>query len=112
MGQYTDKAKEVYGFLETLSKESPGLMKGFMDMHHAAVSDGVLSAKVKELMSIAISITSHCEGCIACHVKGALDAGATKEEIVETIGVAVLMGGGPSTVYGQKTYAAMEEYTQ
>lgn len=112
MGHYEDKMKGVYGFIEKLSKESPELVQGFMGMHHAAVKGGALSAKVKELMAIAISITSHCDGCIACHVKDALDAGATKEEIVETIGVAVLMGGGPSTVYGQKVYEAMEEYSK
>ncbi|HPR61195.1 MAG TPA: carboxymuconolactone decarboxylase family protein, partial [Prolixibacteraceae bacterium] len=50
-----------------------------------------------------------CEGCIACHVKDALENGATQQEIVETIGVAVVMGGGPSVVYGDKAYKAMKE---
>ncbi|MBS3770879.1 MAG: carboxymuconolactone decarboxylase family protein [Bacteroidales bacterium] len=60
-------------------------------------------------MALAIGITSRCEGCIACHVQDAIKAGATHEEIVETIGVAVLMGGGPSIVYGDKAYKAMQE---
>jgi len=64
---------------------------------------------MKELISLGISITIRCEGCIACHVQAALQAGATKEEIIETIGVAVVMGGGPSLVYGEKAYKAMLE---
>lgn len=78
-------------------------------MHHAAAEDKALSPKQKELISLGIAITIRCEGCIACHVQAALNAGATQEEIVETIGVAVVMGGGPSIVYGQKAYAAMKE---
>jgi len=78
-------------------------------MHKAATEDSALSFKQKELISLGISITSRCEGCIASHVKGALKAGANKDEIVETIGVAVVMGGGPSIVYGNKAYEAMQE---
>lgn len=112
MSHYANKAGEVYGFMETLSKKSPEVMKGFMGLHHGALSAGKLGTKEKELIAIGISITSRCEGCIALHVKDALDAGATKEEIIETIGVAILMGGGPAIVYGQKVYDAMEEYTK
>jgi len=53
-----------------------------------------------------------CEGCIACHVQGAIEAGATKDEMDETIGVAVVMGGGPSLVYGDKASKAMKEMMQ
>lgn len=51
-------------------------------------------------MALGFSIVVRCEGCIACHVKDAMQAGATRGEVIETIGVAVMMGGGPSVVYG------------
>ena len=106
---YTDQAKAVFDFIGTLSEENPGIAKGFVTMHKATGEEKALSAKHKELMALSIGITIRCEGCIACHVQGAIKAGATQEEIVETIGVAVMMGGGPSIVYGDKAYKAMKE---
>ncbi len=109
MGKYSDQANAVLEFIGTLSKENPGIAEGFVKMHQAAGTDGALSTKNKELISLGIAISIRCEGCISFHVADALKAGATKEEIVETIGVAVVMGGGPSIVYGNKAYEAMKE---
>ena len=106
---YTQQAQDVFSFVSTLSEEHPEIAKGFATLHKAAGRDGTLSAKHKELQALAIAIGIRCEGCIACHVQDAIKAGATKDEIVETIGVAVLMGGGPSIVYGDKAYKAMQE---
>jgi AhpD family alkylhydroperoxidase len=106
---YKDQAQSVFDFIGTLSKENPGIANGFATMHKATGEDKALSAKQKELIALGIAITIRCEGCIACHVQDAIKAGATKDEIVETIGVAVVMGGGPSIVYGDKAYKAMNE---
>jgi AhpD family alkylhydroperoxidase len=73
-------------------------MSGFARLHKKAMEEGALSRKSKELMAVAISIAVHCEGCVAYHVPAALAAGATRPELLETIGVAILMGGGPASV--------------
>src|SRR6056297_2519759 len=109
MANFEDQAKDVSNFIGILSKEKPGIAKGFATMHKATGEDNDLSAKQKELIDQGNAITIRCEGCIACHVKAALENEATQEEIVETIGVAVVMGGGPSIVYGDKAYKAMKE---
>ncbi|MGM0650416.1 MAG: carboxymuconolactone decarboxylase family protein [Bacteroidota bacterium] len=109
MSTYSEQAKAVFDFIGTLSKENPGIAEGFGKMHQATGEDKALTAKQKELIAVGIAITIRCEGCIACHVQGALKAGASQAEIVETIGVAVVMGGGPSIVYGDKAYKAMKE---
>lgn len=111
-GNYTEQAKEVFDFIGKLSKEQPKIAEGFVTMHKATGEDSALSKKHKELQALAIAISIRCEGCIACHVQDSIKAGATKDEIVETIGVAVLMGGGPSIVYGNKAYQAMQEMMQ
>ena len=108
-GNYTKQAQDVFNFIGKLSEESPKVAKGFTTLHQAAAEDGALSKKYKELMALAIGITTRCEGCIACHVQDAIQAGASHEELVETIGVAILMGGGPAVVYGDKAYKAMQE---
>ncbi len=109
MATYEEKAARVFDFIGTLSKDYPEIAKGFATMHGATAKDGALNVKTNELIALGIAISIRCEGCIACHVKGAIAAGATKEEIVETIGVAVLMSGGPGVVYGDKAYEAMKE---
>jgi AhpD family alkylhydroperoxidase len=85
-------------------------MRGFFELHKAAMLKGALSTKEKELIALAIGVTVRCDGCIAVHVKSALDAGASHEEVVETIGVAVLMGGGPAVVYGAEALEALQQF--
>jgi AhpD family alkylhydroperoxidase len=72
--------------------------------------EGALSTKVKELIALAIAITVRCDGCIAYHVHDARKAGATRQELVETIGVAVMMGGGPSVMYGAEALEALNQF--
>ncbi|MFV0391216.1 MAG: carboxymuconolactone decarboxylase family protein [Paludibacteraceae bacterium] len=109
MSTYSEKAKNVFGFLHKLSDENPKVADAFMKLHNSGLEDGALSHKQKELMCLSISIVIRCEGCIACHVQGSIKQGATKQEIIETIGVAVVMGGGPSIAYGEKAYEALKE---
>ncbi|MBV8195462.1 MAG: carboxymuconolactone decarboxylase family protein, partial [Candidatus Dormibacteraeota bacterium] len=55
-----------------LRQAIPGVFKAYADMHHAVITDGALSAKVKELIALAISVTRECDGCIASHARGAV----------------------------------------
>jgi AhpD family alkylhydroperoxidase len=93
-----------------LGREAPGPMSGFARLHASSVTDGELEPKVKELMALAIAIAIRCEDCIAYHVHDAVAAGASRQEIVETIGVAVMMGGGPAAVCGAQALEAAGEF--
>jgi AhpD family alkylhydroperoxidase len=88
------------GLMQNLQKHISGPMGGFTQLHRQAMMKGVLDTKIKELIALGISIAIRCDGCITHHVHDALQAEATRDEIMETIGVAVLMGGGPSVIYG------------
>jgi AhpD family alkylhydroperoxidase len=96
--------------LAQLGQELPGPMGGFARLHHKAVEQGALSAKTKELMALAISIAVRCDGCIAYHTHDAIAAGATRQELLETIGVAILMGGGPAAMYAAHAMDAIEQF--
>lgn len=85
-----------------------GVMKAFTDLHRAAARPGALGADVKELMAVAIAIATQCDGCIAWHVTNAVKAGATRDQVLETIGVAIMMRGGPATYYGAEALAALD----
>lgn len=79
-------------------------------MSGAALPEGELSRKVKELMALAIGVVHGCDGCIASHARGAVRAGATKQEAAEAIGVSILMNGGPATVHGARAFTAFCEF--
>lgn len=89
----------------------PEVYRGFSEFHHAAFAPGDLDAKNKELIALAIGVIQRCDGCIASHAEGAARAGATRQEAAEAIGVAMLMNGGPATIYGPRAYAAFCEFT-
>jgi AhpD family alkylhydroperoxidase len=88
----------------------PDVYKGFSEFHHAAFAPGELDCKNKELIALAIGVIQRCDGCIASHAEGAARAGATRQEAAEAIGVAMLMNGGPATIYGPRAYAAFCEF--
>lgn len=96
--------------LVQLGQELPGPMSGFARLHRKATAEGALSSSVKEMMALAISIVVGCEGCIAYHVHDAIEAGASRDELLETIGVAVLMGGGPASIYATHAMKAMKQF--
>jgi alkylhydroperoxidase/carboxymuconolactone decarboxylase family protein YurZ len=79
-----------------LRQAIPDVYAGFKELHSSAMAEGALPSKVKEL--------------IAAHARGAVRAGASKEEAAEAIGVTFLMQGGPATVYGPRAYDAFCEY--
>jgi len=107
---YVEYHQHLEERLAQLGQEIPGPMIGFARLHKKAVEDGALSRKVKEMMALAISIVVRCEGCIAYHVHDAAAGGATRQEMLETIGVAILMGGGPASIYAAHALDAIEQF--
>jgi AhpD family alkylhydroperoxidase len=93
-----------------LRAQIPEVYAGFSQTYKAALTDGHLDAKTKELIAFAIAVSQQCDGCIASHARGAVMRGATVEEAAEAIGVSILMSGGPATVYGPRAYAAFTEF--
>ncbi len=90
----------------------PEVYRGFATISGAALADGALDGKVKELMAMVVGIVQGCDGCIASHAKGAVLAGATAPEAAEAIGVSILMHGGPATIYGARAFSAFNEFAQ
>lgn len=104
--------EEMRPQVQELRQAIPNVFRAYADMHHAVVTEGALSAKVKELIGIAISVTRECDGCIAAHARGAARLKATKDEVAEAIGVAILLNGGPATVWGPRALAMFMEYAE
>jgi AhpD family alkylhydroperoxidase len=112
MGEYHDHAKRYNATAAELKKHIPGTYDGYRQMHKQAMSDGELSSGVKELLAMAYSIAERCDGCIASHARGAARAGISEKQVAEAVSVAILMQGGPGTVYGAKAFEAFKEFEE
>jgi AhpD family alkylhydroperoxidase len=107
---YRDLAQAVSGRLVSLRGSTPEVMKAFGELGRAATSDGALDKKTKELISLALSVAARCDPCIAFHTQTLAKLGATRQEVDETLGVAVYMGGGPSLMYAASAVASFDEF--
>ena len=85
--------EERLKLLETFNKELPDLMVPESAKWEVVYKDGALSTKVKRLMALGIALRARCINCIISQTMRALEAGATKDEILETISVNVAMSG-------------------
>jgi AhpD family alkylhydroperoxidase len=106
---YRHELTERIGELATLT---PDTVKGYQMMAGAGAKTNHLDAKTRELIAIAVAITTRCDGCIAVHTKAALKAGATKEEIAETLGVAIDLNAGAALVYSARVLDAVAAETR
>jgi AhpD family alkylhydroperoxidase len=102
IGDIRDPARE-------LREQIPEVLAGYAAMQRAAIADGALPGRIKELIALAIAVTRECDGCIAAHALGAARRNATEEEVAEALGVAVMMNGGPGTVWAPRAFAAFRE---
>ncbi len=109
---YEDKLKELQGNGKAFGQALSAEMKGFGEMHDAALEDKALDPKTKELIALGISVAVRCEPCIVAHTSALIKMGVKREEIAETLGVALFMGGGPSTMYGGKALACYDELVE
>ena len=95
--------------LGSLRAGAPEVMKAFGAMAQAASAPKALDAKTKELLALGISVAICCDDCVAFHVKAAIEHGASREEVLETLGMAIYMGAGPSVIYASH---ALDAFTQ
>lgn len=107
---YLEITKNISANLKVLRKDIADTMQGFSAMAQAATKDGALDKKTKELIALAIGVASRCDGCIGFHSEALAKLGATREEVEETLGMAIYMGGGPSLMYAADALLAYEQF--
>ena len=107
---YIEITRSISANLKDLRKNQSDTMQGFSAMAAGALKDGALSKKMKELIALAIGISTRCDGCIGFHAEALVKLGATRAEVEEAIGMAVYLGGGPSLMYAADAIAAFEQF--
>jgi len=107
MLDWNEYQKQIGAGLGELTKLSPDTVRGYMTLSGANAKTGKLDEKTRQLISLAVAVTTRCDGCITIHSDLAVKAGATKEEISEALGVAVAMNAGAALVYSLRALDAV-----
>ena len=103
-------ANNLSGAVKQLRGGTPNTMKAFSGLAQAALTPAALDTKTKELIALAIAVAIRCDGCVAFHAQAAQKGGASRDEILETMGMAVYMGAGPSVMYAAQALEAYDQF--
>ena len=110
MKNWPENTKELTAQLRNLRGGAPEVMKAFGGIAQAALAGKALDGKTKELIALGIAVAVRCDDCIGFHVKAALDHGASQDEVIETLGMAIYMGAGPSVMYASHALEAFGQF--
>ena len=110
--KFTEITKGISVQLAKMRKEMPEVMSGFSALSQAATKEGALDKKTKELIAMALAVANRCPGCIGFHSQALVKLNASRGELLETLGMAIYMGGGPSLMYAAEALEAFEEFSQ
>jgi len=108
-GHASETLKEMNVRFSAFARATPQVFGAFRSLMNEASKDGSLPARFKELVAVAIAVNQGCEDCIVFHLANARSHGASRQELIEVLGVAVEMGGGPGSVYAAKALAAFDD---
>ncbi len=95
MSQAREIAQKFKKGMARLSEEMPETIPALAGFMGSAAKDGALTYREKELVAIGVALYTQCPECIAVHCQKALEAGCTREEILEAAGMAMVFGGAP-----------------
>jgi AhpD family alkylhydroperoxidase len=103
-------AADMTAITKSLRSGAPEVMKAFGAIAQAATEPKVLDTKTKELVALGIAVATRCDPCITFHTESARKHGATRDEIMETVGMAIYMGAGPSVMYAAQAVEAYDQW--
>ena len=106
MMDWNEYRKQVGAAVADIARIAPDTVRGYSQLGNAAAKPGHLDAKTRELIAIAVGVTRQCDGCITVHIDAAVKAGATREEIMDALSVAVAVNAGAALVYSARALDA------
>lgn len=110
--QYKSLTNSISASLKQMRNSAPDVMQAFAMLSASATKEGVLDKKTKELIALALGVAAHCDGCIGFHTHTLVKLGASKQELIEALGMAVYMGGGPSLMYAADAITAYDQASE
>ena len=107
---WPEMTAQMSAALRDVRTGAPDVMKGFSAIARAALTPNALDTKTKELIALAISVATRCDACVGFHAEAAVRQGATRDEVMETMGMAIYMGAGPSVMYAAQAVEAFDQF--
>ncbi|HEY6292335.1 MAG TPA: carboxymuconolactone decarboxylase family protein [Terriglobia bacterium] len=111
MLDWNEYQQQLMSTIGQISAVSPDIVRGYSTLSAAGQKTGKLDAKTRELIALAVAVTTRCDGCITVHTDAAVKAGATKEEITEALGVAIALNAGAALVFSARVMDAFAAKT-
>jgi AhpD family alkylhydroperoxidase len=111
MLDWNEYQKQLATTVGDIAKTSPDIARGYRILSDAGSKTGKIDAKTRELIALAVAVTLRCDGCITVHTDGAAKQGATKEELIEALGIAITVNAGAALVYSARTLDAFAAKT-
>jgi AhpD family alkylhydroperoxidase len=108
MMDWTNYRNLLMGRIGELGKLSPDSVGGYLMASGAGAKTGHLNEKTRQLISLAVAVTTRCDGCISVHSQKAVENGATSKEVAEALGVAIAMNAGAALVYSARALDAVQ----
>ncbi|HEV2643084.1 MAG TPA: carboxymuconolactone decarboxylase family protein [Candidatus Elarobacter sp.] len=106
MLDWKEYQQQVVATTRDMAKMSPDTLRGYAELSNAGAKTSLLGAKTRELIAVAVAVTRECDGCIAIHTDAAIKHGATREEIMEALGVAIAVNAGAALVFSSRVMDA------
>jgi len=108
LNNWTEQLKNLGGAAGALTKANPQLVEGFQALN--AGQNGALDAKTRELIALAVAVTTRCDGCIAAHANAARAAGVSEAELADALGTAIALNAGAAYVFSVRALEAFGQF--
>lgn len=106
MLDWNEYRKELTAAIGKIGEVSPDIVEGYRTLSAAGRKTGKLDPKTRELIALAVAVTTRCDGCITFHTEAAIKQGASREEIIEALGVAIALNAGAALVFSARVIDA------
>jgi AhpD family alkylhydroperoxidase len=106
---WQEKIDHRMSLMQRFGQANPEVMKAFRGLMGPGMAANAIDEKTKELVAVGIAVAIRCDDCIALHVKNAVGVGVTRQELIDVVSVCMVMGGGPSMMYGTHALEVIDE---
>ena len=111
MIDWNEYHKQIQQQIAEIGRSNREIVKGYRELSNAGNATNLLGEKVRELIALAVAVTRQCDGCIITHTDAAIKHGATKEEIIEALSVAVAVNAGAALIFSSRVLDAYNAKT-
>jgi AhpD family alkylhydroperoxidase len=111
MIDWNEYQRQVKKGIAEIGRASTDIVRGYRMIGEAGKKTDLLGAKIRELIALAVAVTVQCDGCIVVHTEAALKNGATEQEIVEALGVAIQVKAGSALIHSTRVLDAVKAKT-